>query len=139
MKKYIGTKVVKAEPMTMKEAQKVLGRKIATLKPVTVEENGYLVEYKGGYKSWSPKDVFEEAYHDVGSLNFGGAIDLLKAGLAVRRRGWNGKGRFIVKQVPTHITGDIIPKMLIITDGIADFWVPSSSDVFAEDWEVVNE
>lgn len=42
MKKYIGTKVVKAEPMTMKEAQKVLGRKIATLKPVTVEENGYL-------------------------------------------------------------------------------------------------
>lgn len=51
MKKYIGTKVVKAEPMTMKEAQKVLGRKIATLKPVTIEEDGYLVEYKGGYKS----------------------------------------------------------------------------------------
>lgn len=139
MKKYIGTKVVKAEPMTMKEAQKVLGRKIATLKPVTVEENGYLVEYKGGYKSWSPKDVFEEAYREVGSVNFGGAIDLLKAGLAVRRRGWNDKGRFIVKQIPTNITGDIIPKMLIITDGIADFWVPSSSDVFAEDWEVVYE
>ena len=51
MKMYIGTKVIKAEPMTMKEAQKVLGRKIATLKPVTVEENGYLVEYKDGYKS----------------------------------------------------------------------------------------
>lgn len=162
---YIGTKVIKAEPMTMKEAQKVLGRKIATLKPVTVEENGYLVEYKGGYKSWSPKDVFEEAYHDVGSLNFGGAIVLLKAGLAVRRRGWNGKGMFIVKQVPSHITGDIIPKMqslpqsvkdilmnrknphidytnqmlIINPDGRADSWVPSSSDVFAEDWEVVNE
>lgn len=79
MKKYIGIKVIKAEPMTMKEAQKVLGRKIATLKPATVEENGYLVEYKDGYKSWSPKDVFEEAYHEVGSVNFGGAIDLLKA------------------------------------------------------------
>lgn len=139
MKKYIGTKVIMAEPMTMKKAQKVLGRKIATLKPVTVEENGYLVEYKNGYKSWSPKDVFEEAYREVGSVNFGGAIDLLKAGLAVRRRGWNGKGMFIVKQVPTHITGDIIPKILIITDGIADFWVPSLSDIFAEDWEVVNE
>lgn len=62
MKKYIGTKVVKAEPMTMKEAQKVLGRKIATLKPVTIEEDGYLVEYKDGYKSWSPKSVFEKAY-----------------------------------------------------------------------------
>lgn len=40
MKKFIGTKVVKAEPMTMAEAQKVLGREI---KPATVEEDGYLV------------------------------------------------------------------------------------------------
>ena len=120
MKMYIGTKVIKAEPMTMKEAQKVLGRKIATLKPVTVEENGYLVEYKNGYKSWSPKDVFEEAYREVGSVNFGGAIYLLKAGLAVRRRGWNGKGMFIVKQVPSHITGDIIPKMQSLPQSVKD-------------------
>ena len=59
MEKYIGTKVVKAESMTMTEAQKVLGRE---LKPATLEEDGYLVEYKDGYKSWSPKSVFEEAY-----------------------------------------------------------------------------
>lgn len=59
MKKFIGTKVIMAEPMTMTEAQKVLGRKI---KPATVKEDGYLVEYKDGYKSWSPKSVFEEAY-----------------------------------------------------------------------------
>ena len=59
MKKFIGTKVIMAEPMTMTEAQKVLGRE---LKPATVEEDGYLVEYKDGYKSWSPKSVFEEAY-----------------------------------------------------------------------------
>ena len=90
MKKFIGTKVIKAEPMTVTEAQ-VLGVEI---KPATVEENGYLVEYNDGYKSWSPKSVFEEAYREVGSVNFGGAIDLLKAGLAVRRKGWNGKGLF---------------------------------------------
>lgn len=62
MKKFIGTKVVKAEPMTMEEAQKVLGREI---KPATVEEDGYLVKYKDGYKSWSPKSVFEEAYKPI--------------------------------------------------------------------------
>lgn len=109
--------------------------------------------------------MFEEAYREVGSVNFGGAIYLLKTGLAVRRKGWNGKGLFIVKQVPSHIGGDIIPKMqslpqsakdilmsrenpyidytnqmlIINTDGRADSWVPSSSDVFAEDWEVVDE
>ena len=162
MKRFIGTKVIMAEPMTMAEAQKVLGREI---KPATAVEDGYLVEYKDGYKSWSPKSVFEEAYQEVKSVNFGGAIDLLKAGLAVRRQGWNGKGLFIVKQVPSHITGDIIPNMqslpqsaksilmsrenphidyvnqiLIINHkGRADSWVPSSSDVFAEDWEVVVE
>lgn len=59
MKKYIGTKVIMAEPMTMTQAQKVLGREI---KPATVEKDGYLVEYKDGYKSWSPKSVFDEAY-----------------------------------------------------------------------------
>ncbi len=58
MKKYIGTKVIKAEPMTVTEAQ-VLGVEI---KPATVEEDGYLVEYKDGYKSWSPKSVFDETY-----------------------------------------------------------------------------
>lgn len=162
MKKFIGTKVIMAEPMTMTEAQKVLGREI---KPATIEEDGYLVEYKDGYKSWSPKSVFEEAYREVGSGNFGCAIDLLKVGFAVRRKGWNGKGLFIVKQVPSHIGGDIIPKMqslpqsaknilmsrenphidytnqmlIINPDGRADSWVPSSSDVFAEDWEVVYE
>ena len=162
MEKYIGTKVVKAEPMTMTEAQKVLGRE---LKPATLGEDGYLVEYNDGYKSWSPKSMFEEAYREVGSVNFGGAINLLKAGLAVRRKGWNGKGLFIVKQVPSHVTGEIIPnmqslpqsakdilmsrenphidytnQMLIINpDGRADSWVPSVSDVFAEDWEVVTE
>ena len=59
MKKYIGIKVVNAESMTLTEAQKVLGRE---LKPATLEEDGYLIEYKDGYKSWSPKSVFEEAY-----------------------------------------------------------------------------
>lgn len=162
MKKYIGTKVIMAEPMTMTEAQKVLGRELTQS---AIEENGYLVEYENGYKSWSPKSVFEKAYREVGSVNFGGAIDLLKAGLAVRRKGWNGKGLFIVKQVPSHITGDIIPKMqslpqiakdilmkrenpnidytnqmlIINPDGRADSWLPTSSDVFADDWEVVNE
>ena len=97
------------------------------------------------------------------SMTFGKAIEVLKQGKAIRRTGWNGKGMFVVKQVPSHIGADIIPnmqslpqsakdiilsrenphidytnQMLIINpDGRADSWVPSSSDVFAEDWEIV--
>ena len=40
MEKYIGTKIIEAEPV----------------------EEGYRVKYQDGYVSWSPKDVFEKAY-----------------------------------------------------------------------------
>lgn len=104
-----------------------------------------------------------ELFHNLDEMDFGNAIKALKFGKAIRRKGWNGKGLFVVKQVPAHIESDIIPKMqslpqsakdLILAgkgfvdytsqcliynenNGRADSWVPSISDVFAEDWEIV--
>ena len=60
MKKFIGTKVIMAEPMTMAEAQKVLGRNLTS--KGEYGEEGYLVEYEDGYQSGSPKEVFDKAY-----------------------------------------------------------------------------
>lgn len=59
MKKYIGTKTIMAKPMAKSEAEKVLNRSLADAKG---GEDGYIVEYPDGYKSWSPKETFEEAY-----------------------------------------------------------------------------
>ena len=98
-------------------------------------------------------------------MDFGKAIIALKQGKAIHREGWNGKGLFVVKQIPASINADIIPKMqslpqsakdilmsrenphidytnqmlIVNPDGRADSWVPSSSDVFAEDWRVIGE
>lgn len=36
-------------------------------------------------------------------MSFGVAIEALKFGLAIRRKGWNGKGLWVIKQVPAHI------------------------------------
>lgn len=103
--------------------------------------------------------------YETGSLSFSSALWALKNGKPIFRQGWNGKGMFVVRQVPAHITGDIIPnmqslpqsakdilmarenphidytcQMLIINrDGRADSWVPSSADVLAEDWMVYEE
>ena len=48
---------------------------------------GYAVKYADGYTSWSPKDVFEEAYRvsegDEQRLTFGDAIHFLKDGKRV--------------------------------------------------------
>ena len=61
MKKYLGTKLVTAKPMTRAEAEVVLGKFI---KPAKQEYSGegYLVRYEDGYQSWSPKEVFDKAY-----------------------------------------------------------------------------
>lgn len=232
MKKYIGTKHVEAEPMTMGEAYEKELPSIKNYKVSMKNTEGYYVKYEDGYENWYPKEVFEVVYkiadtpldrmdieegeladrlgklqkfingekfkeldtitramliaqyaHMKGYLhvlyerlmrmsgregNFSGfpfstAIDLLREGFAVRRSGWNGKNLFVIKQVPAHIESDIIPKMqslpqsakdLILNGkgfidytsqcliynsntGRADSWVPSISDVFADDWEIV--
>lgn len=96
-------------------------------------------------------------------LSFEQILPLIKEGFAVRRNGWNGKGLMVFKQIPAHITSNIIPKMQSLPDeakrlimdskghidytcqcliynpetGRADSWVPSVADIFANDWELV--
>jgi len=75
MKTYIGTKIIKAQIMSAEDATVKLGRKltldnakaeIATVGDGVMEYHpGYLVEYPDGYKSWSPKEQFEEAYSEA--------------------------------------------------------------------------
>lgn len=119
-------------------------------------------ELMGRYNQVLDYRLFEDSFR-MERMSFGMAIEALKFGLAIRRKGWNGKGLFVVKQIPAHITEEIIPKMqslpqsakdiimsrenkvidytsqmlIINPDGRADSWVPSVSDVFAEDWEIV--
>lgn len=64
LKKYIGTKVVKARPMNEIDAETIgYARKNSDHHEY---REGYHVQYTNPdgstYDSWSPKDVFEEAY-----------------------------------------------------------------------------
>lgn len=61
MKKYLGTKLVTAKPMTRVDAEVVLGKSIKPAKQ-DYSDDGYLVRYEDGYQSWSPKEVFDKAY-----------------------------------------------------------------------------
>lgn len=106
---------------------------------------------------------YKEAVGDAKATghNFGWAIQALREGQMLRRAGWNGKGMFIVKQIPALIGADVIPKMqslpqsakdemlkreqsiaysnqllIVRADGQADSWTASAADIFAEDWEI---
>ena len=129
MKKYIGTKVIMAEP------QEKDGKE------------GYKVQYEDNYVSWSPKDVFERAYRCFdGGMNFGHAIELMKIGFKVARKGWNGKGMFLFlvfpKSLETKADVEIYSAQQSIAMRTADSsivvgWLASQTDMLAEDWHVV--
>jgi hypothetical protein len=63
MDKYIGFKLIDAEPMTLGDYNIFKGWTI----PADEDPNreGYKVKYSDDYISWSPKEVFEAAYMKV--------------------------------------------------------------------------
>lgn len=144
MIKYFGVKFINAEP------QQQHGR------------DGYKVTYQDGYVSWSPKDVFEQAYRPISGLTFGLAIEALKQGQRVTRQGWNGKGMFLwlkpATTIKTEFCKDELLKAICSENGgeidalgticmyttnsldrkaILTGWLASQTDMLSEDWEVI--
>ncbi|ADL53221.1 Gp49 family protein [Clostridium cellulovorans] len=63
MNYYIGTKLIKAEPMTKGQYNECMGYATTPNEDPTID--GYRVQYPDGYVSWSPGCVFEKAYLKV--------------------------------------------------------------------------
>lgn len=130
---------------------------------------GYAVQYPDGHVSWSPKDVFEAAYHETEgeaqALTFGDAIHFLKLGKKVARSGWNGKGMWLSLSVPCGIERSVIPAASLWSENNRRYaeavgghatvlpcitmktasgeilmgWLASQTDMLAEDWMVLPE
>lgn len=83
-----------------------------------------------------------------GVKDFGQALNWLKNGKKVARKGWNGKGIFIELQEPDENSKMTHPYIFIDTTGLQTDnpdapknrvpWLASQTDMLAEDWEVVN-
>lgn len=170
MKQFLGTKLLLAVAMTRGEYNEHRGW------PAPKDEDqttpGYLVEYQdggapnhpkhAGYISWSPADVFEKAYRPTNGLNFGLALEALKAGHRVRRAGWadedmwlsvscNGKRsvqaeHFWSPHNREHArwnggAATVLPCITLktATGEIQMGWLASQSDMLADDWQLVEE
>ncbi|WP_439829944.1 DUF2829 domain-containing protein [Aeromonas veronii] len=80
----------------------------------------------------------------VRGMGFDQAIKALKRGDGVRRVGWNGTGLTVFGQFPDADSKMSLPYLYIeypddakTTPGARCPWVPSATDLMAEDWEVV--
>ena len=172
MNEYIGTKIIKAKPMNRFDYNSLRGWTIP--EDENGNDEGYLVEYLDGgkpnhkdfdnYISWSPKDVFEKAYRPVEGMSFGLAIEAMKRGHKVARKGWNGKDMWIVymsgMELPPYNTqgterkvndrtakliGEDTPLVTLpyIAMWTADQkwlpgWLASQTDMLADDWMIVD-
>lgn len=72
-------------------------------------------------------------------MNFGKAIELLKSGSKVSRKGWNGKGMWLHLQNPSTYSKMTLPYIYMKTAN-EDLvpWLASQSDILADDWEKVS-
>ncbi len=84
-------------------------------------------------------------------MNFGQAIEALKQGKKVARKGWNGKGMFIfiADEIGFHTKADMKAYeesgidvhdsiCMLTADGeIVVGWLASQTDMLAEDWHIV--
>ena len=154
---YIGVKMITARPMDHFEFLKRSGKEL----PDHENSLGYQVFYPDGYVSWSPKEVFEEAYREIasGNMTFGLAIEALKKGKKVARKGWNGKDMFLFFQESSNIEPGVIRNSILkayaeqfggspiyirshidlkAADGTIAMWSPSGSDALADDWFIVD-
>jgi len=66
MDRYIGTKIILAEPLSELDANfQGLVRSVTDIESDGSSRPGYKVVYEDGYTSWSPKETFERAYRRV--------------------------------------------------------------------------
>ena len=167
MKKFIGTKEVKAELTTRGDYCKYRGWDVPSNEDPS--DQVYLVEYPvepgtvknhpdhEGYISMNPKEVFEKYYFNSGNMSFGHAVYFAKSGLKVARVGWNGAGMYVVimpgypngieanenTRVSHNLPEGAILKFrpyfqLFTAQGDVAMWSPSGSDALADDWVVVD-
>jgi hypothetical protein len=71
-------------------------------------------------------------------FDMGEALNRLKAGKCVQREGWNGKGMWIMLQVPDEHSKMSLPYIFMKTaQGEFVPWLASQTDILAEDWREV--
>lgn len=84
---YLGVKLIKARKAWRINGSAIVYDMNRMVQHDDVVDEGYEVEYPDGYKSFSPKDVFEKAYYqilDPTKISEGDVLEFMKQGYSLR-------------------------------------------------------
>ena len=84
---YLGVKLIKARKAWIINGSAIVYDMNRMVQHDDVVDEGYEVEYPDGYKSFSPKDVFEKAYYqilDPTKISEGDVLGFMKQGYSLR-------------------------------------------------------
>lgn len=134
VRKYMGIKIVKAEPLSREEFYK-FGNSEGYEEAKTP---GYKVEYEDGYISWCPKEVFEKSYSEIKEgLPYGVALEKVKKGKGMRLPDWN-PDVVIRAQYPDEHSKMTVPYLYVESRFGRVPWKETMIEIFAENWEVID-
>lgn len=167
MKTYICTKMIHAVPVKMVngmhwpdglplpeiQAPEIMDDCCSNIKREPVIEDGYMYTTSADdkYPQYMSAADFDAMCRSTEAMTFGDALDALKHGERVARKGWNGKGMYVfLAYEPDFVTdADIsafdqmeveVGDMLVMKTAQNTFqpgWLASQADMLAEDWYIV--
>ena len=128
---------------------------------MTARLGDYIIKGVHGELYPCKPDIFAETYEECNEpsvMNFGQAIERLKQGDKVARKGWNGKGMWIVLMPALYLEAGMANPRTIKHIGKGTpldcqpyivmwtaerkwqpGWLASQADMLAEDWQVVGD
>lgn len=166
MKTYICTKIIHAVPAKMVNGcpwpEGLPLPEISDPKQIdehcgcTIEariEDGYMftTSKDDKYPQFMTADEFEKICRSTEDMTFGDALEALKQGQRVARKGWNGKDMYIFLAYEADFVTDAdisafdqleveVGDMLVMKTAQNTFqpgWLASQSDILADDWYIV--
>lgn len=164
MKTYICTKVIHAVPVKMvngtpwpdglplpKVTEILDGECSCGCRPNIEDGYLYTTSAEDKYPQFMTTAEFEAMCRSTDAMTFGDALEALKNGERVARKGWNGKDMYVfLAYEPDFVTdADIsafdqrdveVGNMLVMKTAQDTFqpgWLASQADMLAEDWYIV--
>ncbi len=108
---------------------------------------GYLINLPGDegtevddFVEWLPKEIFEQIFKNNNAqtdLTFSQALELLKKGARITRRGWETPDTWLFVHETEGDAESILEIIVTNLEGNHANWTPYYEDLFATDWAIL--